>query len=221
MAPSQVLAPGAVQDATSAGIKTWTGTTKEDGTITFDKVPVGTYKLEEKDVPAAYKDPSGNWLIEKAPDIWVKIEPKAGSTAEDGVTVRYYADDNGKPGSKLSICTGEAVPQNVSGAYLQSDGGAGAAVYNVLKLANVEGEKLALLGDSLPGKPLKGAVFTLTHSTLKNGDKPYVFNCGDRELGKLRLPTSHTERIRSGKPWYRPALKRSPIRRILRSRRKL
>lgn len=189
-APSQALAPGAVQDATSAtsaGIKTWTGTTKEDGTITFDKVPVGTYKLEEKDVPAAYKDPAGNWLIEKAPDIWVKIEPEAGSTAEDGVTVRYYADDNGKPGSELSACTGEPVPQNTSGAYLRPDGGAGAAVYNVLKLANVEGEKLALLGDSLPGKPLKGAVFTLTHNTLKNGDKPYVFNAVTDELGKLRF----------------------------------
>lgn len=175
------------KDSTSIGRKTWTAATDEDGTIVFENVPVGIYKLEEWDVPAKYKDVNGNWLVDRAPAAWVKIEPVAGNAAEDGVTVSYYSvGADGNLGDALEQRKAGPASQNTSGIYLKPDTPAsGVEVYNALKLANIEGTKLAVSGDQTA--PLPGAEFTLTHRTLAKEGKPYTYQAKTEEDGSLRF----------------------------------
>lgn len=175
------------KDSAPAGRKTWTAATDEDGTIVFENVPVGIYKLEEWDVPAKYKDVNGNWLVDRAPTAWVKIEPVAGNAAEDGVTVSYYSvGADGKPGDALEQRKTEPVSQNASGIYLKPDiPASGVEVYNALKLANIEGTKLAVSGKQTA--PLPGAEFSLTHRTLAKEGKPYTYQAKTEEDGSLRF----------------------------------
>lgn len=178
------------KDSAPAGQKTWMATTGEDGTLVFETVPVGTYKLEELDVPEMYKDANDNWLIDRAPAAWVVIEPVAESAAEDGVTVRYYSvSADGKQGEELEERKAGTVSQDAPGIYLQPDAPAsGVEVYNTLKLANIQGTKLAVSGKqtaSLQTAPLPDAEFTLTHSTLAREGNAYTYRAKTDENGTL------------------------------------
>lgn len=182
--PANYLLQSPAQVSEKEGVRTWSAGTNENGVVAFDEIPVGIYKLEETDVPAAYKDGEGNWLVDKAPDIWVKIVPAAGDAATDLVTVGYCsADGDGKPGEALNLLPEGAIPQHASGAYRNPE--EGAAVYNALKLADVEGTKLAVAKGDGRQAPLGGAEFTLTHSTLTKEGKPYTFVATTDDDGRL------------------------------------
>lgn len=162
------------------------------GEIVFEGIPIGTYILTETDVPKKYKDSDGNWLIRKAPDVWVEISPAEGQTA-DATVVSYYAvekDQNQRPvrGQELTGLSGET-PQNDSGVCLQGDGPSQSLrIYNALKLTNMSGTKLAAGKSDGQTAVLPGAEFTLKHETLKaaNGD-PCEFKSTTNDKGELQF----------------------------------
>lgn len=183
--------PAQCTDHSPENRKTWSGITEKDGTIVFREIPVGSYILTETDVPAEYKDSEGKWLVKAMPDIWVEITPVKADAAKDAtVTACYAVNEDGSRGAELTTPNGE-IPQDKSGIYLQNGTDASSVTaYNALKLASINGTKLAVTGSGDGGREaaLSGAEFTLTHKTLKmDGSKPYTFKATTDRDGKLSL----------------------------------
>lgn len=153
----------------------YTRTTGEKGLATFNNILIGTYRLDEIDVPAAYR--SGNeWLVRKMPSIYVKVEADPNKAA---AVVTYYSDD--KFENLLGVQPSD-IPTDQSDVFDKNNAANDLAAYNSLKLADIEGSKEAVFGGGQQASlgSLAGAEFTLTHKTLG-----YTFKCTTDADGKI------------------------------------
>ena len=164
---------------TVAASKVLDSTTGPKGLASFDTIPIGKYRLEETDVPAAYKSGT-EWLVRKMPSIYVKVEAEAGKA---NAVVTYYSDAEFKTPLEVQPTDIKDVPKDQSTVYDKgntSNGANGPAAYNSLKLADIEGSKEAVFGEQGSLGALAGAEFTLTHKTLG-----YTFKYTTTEDGKI------------------------------------
>ncbi len=176
----------------------YTRKTGDDGVAAFGNIPIGKYRLEETDVPLAYKS-GEEWLVQQMDPIYVEVKAEAG---KDAAVVSYYSDKDFtkplklQPSNEADISTDTSdIYDKGSSNYKEKD----SVAYNSLKLANIEGSKEAVFGTSRA--PLSGAEFTLTHQSLgytfkytTGGDGAIRFNkvpYGAYKLEETKVPDGY------------------------------
>jgi len=175
----------AAKDAGDLNVKEqqYNSTTNELGILSFENIPLGTYKLEETNVPDDYKFDNGidgdkEWSVKKVDPIWVKIT--AIDDSSDATTVTFYDEDwNLLEASAAADVTSQSESSIGTGTDSES-----LLAYNALKVANVTGlKKTFYVGteeDDSDNKVLEGATFELIHNKLD-----YKFKCTTADDGLI------------------------------------